>query len=63
MDIDSAAQELDTLLDGVGYHLTEARTSGLADPEGVRSALRAARKKLGEADSLVSHVAAERNKS
>ena len=63
MDIDDASQELDHLLDGIGYHLTEARTAGLNDAEGVRAALRAAKKKLGEADSLVSHVAAERNKS
>lgn len=63
MDLDSASQELDSLLDGIGYHMTEARTAGLADPEGVRAALRAAKKKLGEADSLVGHIAAERNKS
>ena len=63
MDIDDAANELESLLDGIGYHLTEARTAGLADPEGVRAALRSAQKKLGEADSLVGHVAADRNKS
>ena len=63
MDIDDAVQELESLLDGIGYHLTEARTAGLANPEGVRAALRSAKKKLGEADSLVGHVAAERNKN
>jgi hypothetical protein len=63
MDIDAAAQELDLLLDGIGYHLTEARSAGLADPERVRSALRDAKKKLSDADSLAGHVAAQRNQS
>ena len=63
MDTAAATEELDRLLDAIGYHMTEARTAGLSDPEGVRAALRAAKQKLGEADSLVSHVAAERNKS
>lgn len=58
MDIEAARAELEALLDGIGYDLTSARSAGLSKPEEARAALKQARDKLADAETLVGAVTA-----
>jgi len=58
MDVEAARTELETLLDGIGYDLTSARSSGLSNPDATRAALKQARDKLADADALVGAITA-----
>lgn len=63
LDIESMNAELEGILEAISYEVTTARTSGLGQPEKLRASLRRARGLIADADSLASHVAAERAES
>ncbi|MDQ3877191.1 MAG: hypothetical protein M3290_02400 [Actinomycetota bacterium] len=52
--------ELAELLDEVAFELTQARAATLDNADGMRAALKRAHDLIGQADALVSSVAAAR---
>lgn len=53
-------RELESILDGLAYELTGARTAGVEQPEILRAALRRARDLLADADGLAASIGAQR---
>ena len=62
-DVSKMSVELEEILDAVSYEITAARAAGLKRPEDLRTALKRDKEMISDADSLASHIAAERAES
>lgn len=63
MDSAHIEGQIETALDDITYAVTGARTAGLEQPDRMRAALRKIRSLVDDADSLVSHLVAERTQT